>query len=263
MYSFRCSIVMPMRNASAYLRETLESVISQTFTNWELIAVDDCSTDDGVTVSIANSYAKDESRIRVIALSTKKGSSGARNEALKYATGRYICFLDSDDVWHSKYLETMLEHISSCTVPKGAIFFCGYRRMNEQCTEPVLPDYCYPGIRTYNQMLHHCPMFPSITIIDTDLLTTPIHFREELQSLRDDYAMILDVMKQGVVAVGYSDVLVDYRMRSDSLTASKRKMIYPQWRVYREVLHLGIFKSLWYMFHWAVNGLVKYHKNRK
>lgn len=255
------SIIMPMKNAAEYVTDTVVSVLAQTFSDWELIAVDDCSTDNGKTLEIMRSFSAEDVRINLVPLSQGKGSSGARNEGLHRAKGRFIAFLDSDDIWHPGYLETMLSNIDSCKVENAAIYFCGYRRMDENCSEAVLPDYSLPGIRTYRQMLNHCPMFPSITIIDTEKLSAPFFFREELKSLRDDYALILDIMHQGHVAVGFPHILADYRMRSDSVTASKYRMIIPQWRVYRKVLHLSYIESVWHLVHWGVNGLIKYRRH--
>ena len=88
-------------------------------------------------------------------------------------------------------------------------------------------------------------------------------FNEELKALRDDYAYWLEIMKNGLCAQGYDDVLVDYRMRDDSMTASKTKMIKPQWNIYRKVLKLDVFSSTWYLFCWAMNGLKKYKLGKK
>lgn len=252
------SIVVPMKNAAAFVRDTVDSVLAQSYTNWEMFIVDDCSTDKGKSVAIINDYAEKDSRIHLIKLSKGRGSSGARNEGLKYINGRYLALLDSDDIWHPEYLQTMLNHINENTVENAAIFFCGYKRLNDDCSEQLRPDYVCPGVKTYKKLLHHCPLFPSITVIDTSKLKESVRFKEELKNLRDDYVFLLDILKQGFVAVGYSDILVDYRMRKNSLTSSKKKMIKPQWKVYRDVLHLGFFKSCYFLLCWGLNGIKKY-----
>lgn len=257
---FEFSIIIPMRNASKYIAQTVDSVMAQSFTNWELIVVDDASTDGGKSVKIVEKYVEKDSRIKLLCLTHNKGSSGARNEGLKIIQGRYLAFLDSDDIWHPDYLSTMYDHIQKNTVPNAAIFYCGYRRMDDDCKKSILSDYKEPGVKTARSLFFHCPIFPSISIFDTACLKEKVFFREELHSLRDDYVYVLDILKQGFVALGYDDILVDYRMRSDSITASKKKMIVPQWNVYRKIYHLNFFVSCIYLLSWAWNGFRKYRK---
>ena len=254
------SIITPMWKGASLVGSTIESVLAQTFTDWELIIVDDASPDDGAGCKVVQSYAEKDSRIKLIAAKVNKGSSGARNEAMRNATGRYFAFLDSDDIWHPEYLATMKKHIDECSDEDVAIFFSGYRRMNSFCSEVILPDYSCRGKKDFNKLLYHCPIFPSAAIVDTSKLKEKVFFREELKALRDDYVYWLDIMKQDLTCMGYDDVLVDYRMRDDSMTASKTKMTKPQWRIYREILHFNIFKSAFYLFNWGMNGLKKYRK---
>lgn len=254
------SIITPMWKGAALVGATIDSVLSQAFIDWELIIVDDASPDNGAGCCVVQSYAERDSRIKLIAMKINKGSSGARNEAMRNATGRYFAFLDSDDIWHPEYLTIMKQHIDECTDENVAIFFSGYRRVNSTCDGVVLPDYACSGKKDFKKLLYHCPIFPSAAIVDTAKLKNKVFFREELKALRDDYVYWLDIMRQGLCCMGYDDILVDYRMRDDSMTASKTKMIKPQWRIYREVLHFNVFKSAFYLFSWAMNGLKKYRK---
>lgn len=254
------SIITPMYKGASLVAATIKSVIAQEFPDWEMIIVDDCSPDNGEGIAVVNSFAQNDSRIKLIPLSQNRGSSGARNEALRNVCGRYWAFLDSDDIWHPDYLKIMKNHIDSCSDKQAAVFYCGYRRMDELCKQELLPAYICAGIKTYHTLLYHCPIFPSAAIVDSTKLKHPVFFREELRNLRDDYVFWLDILTQELVAVGYDDILVDYRMRNDSLTASKKKMIYPQWNIYRNVLKMNIFKSFFYLCSWALNGIRKYKK---
>ena len=254
------SIITPMWKGANFVGATIESVLAQTFSDWELIIVDDASPDNGDGCRVVQAYAEKDIRIKLIAAKVNKGSSGARNEAMRNAKGRYFAFLDSDDVWHPEYLETMKKHIEECTDESIVIFFSGYRRMDSTCSKVVLSDYACPGKRKFKNLLHHCPIFPSAAIVDTFKTKEKVFFREELKALRDDYVYWLDIMQQGLTCMGYADVLVDYRMRDDSMTASKTKMIKPQWRIYREILHFNVIKSAFYLFCWSINGLRKYRK---
>lgn len=255
------SIITPMYKGASLVAKTIESVLSQTYKNWEMIIVDDCSPDGGAGADVVQKYADKDSRIKLIHAKINRGSSGARNQAMEVAKGQYFAFLDSDDIWHSDYLSTMMNHISDNKDDSVAIYFCSYRRMNSACTQELLKPYIFEGKRTFKQLLRHCPIFPSAAIVDTAKLPKKVFFREELKALRDDYVYWLDIMKGGLCAFGYSDVLVDYRMRDDSMTASKTKMIKPQWNIYRKVLRMNMFKSMWYLFCWGINGLMKYKVN--
>ncbi len=257
------SIITPMYKGAALVGDTIKSVLAQTYTNWEMIVVDDCSPDNGAGADVVQSFADKDSRIRLIRAKVNRGSSGARNQAMEVAKGRFFAFLDSDDIWHADYLEKMMSRIAENKDETVAVYFSSYRRMNSTCTEELLKPYVFEGKRNFRQLLRHCPIFPSAAIVDTSKLKEEIFFREELKALRDDYVFWLDIMKGRLCALGFVDILVDYRMRGDSMTASKTKMIKPQWNIYRKVLRMNVFSSLWYLMCWGVNGIVKYKVGKK
>lgn len=254
------SIITPMYKGASLVAATIKSVIAQEFPDWEMIIVDDCSPDNGEGAAVVQSYADKDKRIKLIRSKENRGSSGARNQAMDVAVGRYYAFLDSDDIWHPDYLSTMKRHIEENKDETVAIYFASYRRMNSACDRELLSPYVFEGKRTFKQLLRHCPIFPSVAIVDTEKLPEKIRFNEALKALRDDYAYWLDIMKNGLCAMGYKDVLGDYRMRDDSMTASKTKMIKPQWNIYRKVLKMNFLSSAWYLFCWGTNGILKYKK---
>ena len=102
------SIITPMYKGAAFVGETVRSVQAQTYPNWEMIIIDDCSPDDGAGIAEVRKYTEKDKRIKLIASPVNKGSSGARNISLREAQGRYITFLDSDDIWSSDFLESQL-----------------------------------------------------------------------------------------------------------------------------------------------------------
>ncbi|MCL2219837.1 MAG: glycosyltransferase [Chitinispirillia bacterium] len=254
------SIITPMYNGADLVGATIESVLRQTAGGWEMIVVDDCSPDGGAGAGVVRGYAENDPRIKLVASPKNRGSSGARNLGMEHARGRYIAFLDSDDIWDDDYLERMAGHISASRDDNAAIYFCGYRRKDSRCQREILPPYRNPGKKDFGKMLYHCPIFPSASIFDTHKLREKVRFNEDLRNLRDDYVFWLNIMKQGLTAVGYGDILVDYRMRGDSLTASKRGMVLPQWNIYRKVLGMGVIRSAFYLLTWAVNGVIKYRR---
>jgi len=249
-----------MYKGAALVGETIDSVLRQTEQNWEMIIVDDCSPDNGEGVAVVEKYSKAEPRIKLIRSPKNRGSSGARNLAMENAAGQYYAFLDSDDIWDADYLERMKKHIDENQDETVAIFFCGYRRKDSTCKRELLPPYKSVGKKDYEKMLYHCPIFPSTAILDTHKLKEKARFCEDLRNLRDDYVFWLDIMRHGLTAFGYNDIMVDYRMRDDSLTASKKNMVYPQWNIYRNVLKMSFPQSLYYLLTWAVNGVLKYRR---
>jgi glycosyltransferase involved in cell wall biosynthesis len=254
------SIITPMYKGAALVSDTIESVLAQTENDWEMIIVDDCSPDNGEGAAVVKKYSEKDSRIKLIESPKNRGSSGARNLAMENASRRYFAFLDSDDTWDKDYLEKMKKHIDENKDESVAIYFCGYRRKDSKLEKELLSPYKKVGKLDFKKMLYHCPIFPSTAILDTQKLKEKVAFREELRNLRDDYVFWLDIMKQGLFAIGYDDILVDYRMRDDSLTAEKKKMIYPQWNIYKNVLKMNFLMSSFYLLSWAINGVFKYRR---
>lgn len=120
------SIITPIYNCEQFLQETIQSVLNQTYTNWELILIDDCSTDN--SLSIAETAAQRDSRIRVIKLDQNSGPAVARNIGIKKAKGKYIAFLDSDDMWFPNKLEKQLSFMEKNQIP---FTYTGYEKINE------------------------------------------------------------------------------------------------------------------------------------
>ena len=135
------SIITPMYKGAAFVGETIESVLAQDYENWEMIIVDDCSPDDGAGIAVVESYANKDSRIKLIASKENRGSSGARNIALQTASGDYIAFLDSDDLWSPTFLSSQLQFIKD---KEAAIVFSSYRRIDENTKEEILSPFIVP-----------------------------------------------------------------------------------------------------------------------
>lgn len=248
------SIVTPMYKGAAFIGETIESVLRQSYKDWEMIIVDDCSPDDGAGIKVVQKY--DDPRIKLIASKENRGSSGARNLALKEAKGDYISFLDADDIWHDNFLEEQMQFMKDKNAP---IVFSSYNRIDENTKEEILSPFIVPEKVNYKSLLKTCPIFPSTAIYDVKKCGK-ILFNEDMGSLRDDYVYWLAMLKKVDYAYGNKDILVDYRMRKTSVTANKKKVITPQWRVLREVEKLSLLSSCYYLACWAVISYFKYRK---
>lgn len=249
------SIITPMYKGAAFVGETIRSVITQSYDNWEMIIVDDCSPDNGAGITEVKKYTSD-SRIKLIESKENRGSSGARNIALKEAKGRYIAFLDSDDIWHSDFLEKQIMFMKNHEAP---LVFSSYRRIDENTKEELLRPFIVPKKVSYRSLLKTCPIFPSTAIYDTTK-TPKIFFNENLGSMRDDYVYWLTMFKDIESGYGNPEILVDYRMRKSSVTGNKTKVIKPQWNVLYKVEKLGFIPSIYYLLSWAWISYFKYRR---
>lgn len=249
------SIITPMYKGAAFVGETIQSVLAQSYRDWEMIIVDDCSPDGGAGIMEVKKYTND-SRIKLIESKQNRGSSGARNIALKEAKGRYIAFLDSDDIWHPEFLEKQMAFLHKKEAP---LVFSSYRRIDENTKEELLKPFLVPEKVNYKSLLKTCPIFPSTAIYDTSK-TPKIFFNEDLGSMRDDYVYWLKMFKDISYGYGNPEILVDYRMRKSSVTGNKSKVIKPQWNVLYKVEKLGLIPSAYYLLCWAFISYFKYRK---
>ena len=244
-----------MYKGAAFVGETIQSVLAQNYKNWEMIIVDDCSPDGGAGIAEVKKFTSDP-RIILVESKENRGSSGARNIALQKAKGRYIAFLDSDDIWHPDFLEKQMKFMRENDAP---LVFSSYKRIDENTKEELLSPYIVPEKVNYKSLLKSCPIFPSTAIYDTTK-TPKIFFNEKLGSMRDDYVYWLQMFKNIKEAFGNQEILVDYRMRKSSVTGNKKKVIKPQWNVLYTVEKLGFFQSLYYISQWAFISYRKYKK---
>ncbi len=248
----KVSIITPLYNGERFIAQTIESVLAQTYTDWEMLIVNDGSTDNGHKIAL--SYAEKDERIKVFS-QPNAGSAAARNNGIKNAKGRYIALLDADDLWEPWFLKQQLKLMDEkhCQLVYGA-----HKRINAD-NEEVLQPFIPPKRVTYKDMLRTC----SITCLTGLYDTIPygkIYLHEEFRSLRDDYIYWLEILRKCGVAYGNQGVVGSYRMLNTSLTSNKWKMVKPQFAVYRQVEKLGILKSIFYICCWAMNGIIKYWK---
>lgn len=241
------SVITPVFNCSRFIGETIESVQAQTHTDWELICVDDCSTDG--SVEIVQSYIEKDSRICLIRLDVNSGAAVARNTAIDAAKGRYIAFLDSDDVWLPCKLETQLDQMNRNNV---AFCFSAYARIDEQnnviCTVGVPLQVCYQG------MLKTSVIGCLTAIYDTAFFGK---VSMPLTRKRQDYALWLKLLKRTDYARGIPEVLALYRVRPGSVSANKLDAARYTWNIYRSIEGFGFWKSTYYFLNYAVRGFLR------
>lgn len=244
------SIITPAYNCRDTIEDTYKSILAQTYLLWEWIVVDDCSTDG--SFSYIKEIVKDDKRVIVLQTHRNGGSAVARNIGLKYAKGRYITFLDSDDTIDSNYLENQLDFIKE----HGPIVSAGYRRKAKHtCTNFFVPDKV-----DYALALKGNPLSCLTTMYDRSIIGE-VYFPENLNKC-EDYVFWLNILKKGIVAYGNPNVLATYNIVEGSKSSNKFKLIKYMYTVYHKTQEFNWLKSWLYVFRWALYGLKKYKNVR-
>lgn len=241
------SIITPSYNSCEFITEMIESVINQTFADWEMIIVDDCSTDN--SVSVIKSCIEKEPRIKLIQLKENSGAAVARNTAIEAAQGRYIAFLDSDDLWLPDKLEKQLAFMQANDYPFS---YTAYDKIDEN--GQVFVHIGVPNRVSYSELLKTCSIGCLTVIYDTQ------YFGKEYMptnTKREDFATWLLLLKKTEYAYGLIESLAQYRVYETQTSAKKAKMAKENWRLYREVEKLNLVKASYYFSHYAVRGLLR------
>lgn len=243
------SIVMPAHNSEKYIEEAIRSVLAQTYKNWELLVVDDASTDS--SVNIVKRFIKEDNRIKLFKNKHPKGYPAIpRNVAVDMAKGRYIAFLDSDDVWLPNKLEEQLPFFELST--EIGVVFSNYEKVDEH-THRANRVISAPQSVDYRHLLLGNVIGNVTGIYDTTRVGK-VHFRKVHH---EDYAMWLSILKRGFIARNTETVTALYRVASGSVTSQKLHLLSWQWKIYRRVEKLGFFTSLYYYANYAFRAFVK------
>jgi len=242
------SIITPAYNAASFIGETINSVRKQTYQNWEMLIVDDCSRDS--TCEVVEKIAASDKRIRLIRHAVNRRASGARETALRIAEGRYIAFLDSDDLWLPMKLERQLEFISE---RDAALSYTSFRRISHDGVE-IGREITIPQSLTYRQLLGNTAIATSTAIIDREKTGE----FQITHTYYDDFALWTTLLKRGFIAHGLKEDLMRYRLVSNSLSRNKWKSALRVWQAYREIEKLSIPSAGWHFVNYAWNAWLKY-----
>ncbi|ENP8456992.1 glycosyltransferase family 2 protein [Photobacterium damselae] len=242
------SVITPSYNCANTIEETINSVISQSFNDWEMIIVDDNSSDN--SCEIIRAFSEKDSRIKLVERSWNAGPAIARNIAIENAQGRYIAFLDSDDTWHQNKLE---KQIAFMQVNEVELSYTAYNRMDSEGN--FLGAYKPITKVTYKDMLKSNRIGCLTAIYDTDKLGKV--YMPNI-SKRQDLGLWLKILKKVDYAWGMDDVLADYlAVQSNSVSSNKFTAAKYQWRLYREIEKLTFKDSLYYFINYAYLGVKK------
>ena len=242
------SIITPSFNSSKFIRECVDSVISQTFQDWELLIVDDFSKDN--SKDIISELSSQDERIRPFFLEDNIGAAAARNVALKQAKGKYIAFLDSDDIWNEDKLENQISFMNEKNI---AFSFTSYQPISEG-GEKKHSVITAPDKMSYHSYLKNTIIGCLTVIIDKE--KTGDFQMPNIRSSHD-MALWLLIMKRGFSAYGLDENLAYYRIVSTSNTSKKWKAAKDVWDVYRKVENLNIIYSTYCFIGYAFNAIKK------
>lgn len=242
------SVITPTYNCSQFIGEAIESVQAQTYKNWEMIIVDDCSTDD--TKEIVKGYAENDNRIIYCCLDANSGAAVARTRAMQAANGEYIAFLDADDVWLADKLKKQLVFMKKHNVA----FTCtAYEHINENGKALGRVIKTIPKVN-YSRLLFDCPVGNSTVMYNVDRMGK---FAVPDIRKRNDDALWLQMLKKEKYIYGMKCVLTRYRIRKNSISSNKLSLIKYHWILYREIEHLGVICSLFHIGCWCVIKVLK------
>ncbi|MBN9311427.1 MAG: glycosyl transferase family 2 [Chryseobacterium sp. 39-10] len=243
------SIITPVYNSSAFLPETIASVLHQTFEDWEWLITDDCSTDDSVSML----KKIEDPRIK-IAVTKKNGGAGhARNVSLERASGRFITFLDADDYWNPEFLEEMISFMKK---EKAELAYSNYARCDENLVSQI-QDFKADKEVTFNNLLKTCRLSLLSSMYDSERVG--IEFFPE-GSKREDHVMWLNLLKKIPVGKPLPKTMAKYRMHASSISRKKTNIMKDQYLVYKDFMGFSTLQSMYYTANWAFNGFKKYSK---
>ena len=241
------SIIIPCHNSAKFIQATLDSVIAQDYLSWELIIIDDRSTDN--TLNIVAEFGAKYGNVEIIPLTENKGVSNARNVGMAKASGKYIAFLDSDDLWLKNKLSRQVAFMEDKLL---AMTFCAYQRINEDgaIISGVTPAPYSVG---YQQLLSHNMIIFSTSMV----LKSTIGDLQFSKAGHEDWIFFLQLFKKCQLGYGINESLALYRIRKDSLSANKLKAVVKTWKILRESEKLGLVRSMYHFSIYAVLTVLK------
>lgn len=243
------SIITPLYNSEKFIVETIKSVLAQTYTNWEMIIVNDCSKDRGAY--IVEKYSKKDKRIKLFNNEKNMGVSFTRNRAIDLSQGKYIAFLDSDDLWYKEKLKKQIKMMEEKNI---FLSYTAYTKMNEN--KSLRGKIEVPEKVNYKGLLKGNIMGCLTVVVRKDILKDS-KFK---QTKQEDYILWLELLKKVEFAYGIQESLAFYRVLNNSRSSNKVDLVKFNWKIYREVEKLNLIESICYFVIYLTRGIRRYMK---
>jgi teichuronic acid biosynthesis glycosyltransferase TuaG len=267
------SVVMPAYKAEHQISASINSVLAQSFTNWELIIVDDCSPD--ATVEVVKAWTERDPRIRLVRMSQNLGPAKARNMGIAQAKGRFIAFLDSDDLWLPEKLKVQIKAMEAQAAPFSCTSYRVFKGGHPDRTVSV------PKWITLKRMLQGS-VIGCLTVVydsqalgkkyfpDLDALINGSIWESRFSHiLHEDYALWIDILNlrstsgEPMLCLGVKDVLAHYNDNAHSFSSNKTRAALSQWIIYRRHIKLDLLRSVYYFVRYATAGLLRRRRNTR
>lgn len=244
------SIIVPVYNAVKYIETTIDMVSRQTYKDWELILVDDAST-DGSADLIEKLVSSQGKRVRLIRKNVNEGAAAARNTGIDASAGRYIAFLDADDVWMPDKLQKQIAFMEKT----GAAFSFHSYEFGDDKANPTGKIVRAPKTLSFRQALSRTVIFTTTVMFDTEKIDMEIIHMPQVPS--EDTATWWRILKSGYVAYGLDENLAIYRRPARSLSSNKFIAIQRIWFLYRNIADLSVIQSVFYFVGWAARATLR------
>ncbi len=244
------SIVMPAYNCEKYVVEAINSILAQTYRNWELLVLDDGSKDN--TLQIIEEFSQKDSRIKALPNGKNIGVSATRNRGIELASGEWIAFLDSDDMWKPEKLEKQFEIVEK---EAAEFLFTGSSYINEE-GEAYKEIFEVPEKITYKKLRNQNVISCSSVLVKKKYFE---HIKMEKDEMHEDYAVWLRILKTGVTAFGVNEPLLIYRISRNSKSGNKMKTVKMTYKVFRFV-GINPFGSAYFMLRHVIASVGKYKR---
>ena len=243
------SIIMPCYNMESFIGEAIDSVRQQTYPHWEMLIVDDASSDR--TKEIVQRYCVQDSRVQFTAKDRHSGIADSRNQAIQMSKGRFLAFLDADDLWHPEKLQIQLEFMLDHQV---GFTYSTYDWIDEQ-GHTLNKSIHTIGNLDYKDYLRNTVIGCSTVMLDRDIVGVVFvpHFRTS-----EDTATWLGILKKGHLAYAIDQALVSYRIRRKSASSNKLKASIDLWKVYRRQEKLPFFQAVYFFSSYAFHAIKKH-----
>lgn len=245
------SIIVPVYNVEKFIIETMDSVRAQTYSNWELLLIEDGSTDNGVEKIYNYIEETGDERIHLFRQPANMGAAKARNRGLGEAKGRYITYLDADDLWMPEKLNHELLFLQE---KNAAFVFTGYEFADEQ-GQGTGKIVRVPQTLTYKQALKNTTIFTTTVMFDTDRI--PKELLEMPLMKSEDTALWWKILRNGYTAYGLDENLAKYRRPGKSLSSNKVEAVRRIWNLYRRAEGMSVLNSAWHCLFWAVRAVLR------